>query len=71
MAAVYQCSFSSDSRLLVSSSKDTTIKVWDLVTKKLKNDLPGHDDEVFAVDWASDGQIIASGGRDKVALPKA
>ncbi len=63
---VYQVAFSSDSRLLVSGSADSTIKVWDLRIKKLLVDLPGHADEVFAVDWSPDGQKVASGGRDKV-----
>lgn len=66
MQAVYQISFSSDSRLLVSGSADSTLKVWDLRTKKLHMDLPGHADEVFAVDWSPDGQMVASGGRDRV-----
>jgi WD40 repeat protein len=65
VAPVYQCSWSSDSRLLVSSSKDTTLKVWDVKSQKIKSDLPGHDDEVYAVDWAPDGQQVASGGKDK------
>jgi ribosome assembly protein 4 len=64
--AVYQISFSSDSRLLVSGSADSTVKVWDLKKKKLLNDLPGHADEVFAVDWSPDGQMVATGGRDRV-----
>lgn len=29
-------------------------------------DLPGHADQVFAVDWSTDGQRVASGGKDKV-----
>jgi len=28
-------------------------------------DLPGHKDEVFAVDWSPDGKRVASGGKDK------
>ncbi len=28
-------------------------------------DLPGHKDEVYAVDWSPDGQKVASGGKDK------
>lgn len=34
-------------RLLVSGSKDTTLKVWDVASGKLKENLPGHQDEVF------------------------
>ena len=28
-------------------------------------DLPGHQDEVYAVDWSPDGQKVGSGGKDK------
>lgn len=35
-------------------------------TKKLQIDLPGHADEVFAVDWSTDGSKVSSGGKDKV-----
>jgi WD40 repeat protein len=41
-------------------------QVWDIRSKKVKEDLPGHADEVFAVDWSPDGGSVASGGRDKV-----
>jgi len=70
---VYMCAFSADSRLLVSASKDTTLKVWDvgggsMVKGRktlLREDLPGHKDEVFAVDWSPDGAKVGSGGADK------
>ena len=61
-----QVAWSADSRLCVSGSKDSTLKVWDLRTKKLLADLPGHADEVFSVDWAPDGASVASGGKDRV-----
>lgn len=100
--SVYQVAWSGDSRLLCSSSKDSTMKVWDIRTKKMKFDLPGHADEVYAVselsiqsvgeyiqvflldtrayacfsssssarhmqvDWAPNGERVASGGKDKV-----
>jgi WD40 repeat protein len=32
--------------MLVSGSKDSTLKIWDTRTKKIKTDLPGHADEV-------------------------
>ena len=65
VGAVYQLCWSSDSRLLASGSKDSTIKVWEVKTRKLKEDLPGHADEVFAVDWSPDGRHVASGGKDR------
>lgn len=43
---VYQIAWATDSRLLVSGSKDSTLKIWDARTRKLKTDLPGHADEV-------------------------
>lgn len=46
MAAVYQIAWSADSRLLVSGSSDSTLKVWDVKAQKLATDLPGHADEV-------------------------
>lgn len=46
VAPVYTCAFSPDSRLLVTASKDTTLKVWNTRTHKLVMDLPGHEDEV-------------------------
>lgn len=58
--------WSPDSRLLVSGSKDTTLKVWDVAGGRLKEDLPGHKDEVYAVDWSpGDGGKVGSGGKDK------
>lgn len=62
---VYQVAWSADSRLLVSGSKDSTLKVWDISTKKLMFDLPGHADEVYAVDWSPDGERVCSGSKDR------
>ena len=42
------------------------IQVWDLRTRKLSVDLPGHADEVFCVDWSPAGRGVASGGKDQV-----
>ena len=53
VAAVYQIAWSADSRLLVSGSSDSTLKVWDTKAQKLNTDLPGHADEVWSppVGW--------------------
>lgn len=57
--------FSPDSRYLISGSKDTTLKCWDVAKGTLKEDLPSHKDEVYAVDYSPDGGKVASGGKDK------
>jgi len=49
--------------MLISASKDSTVKIWDLKTYKLKMDLPGHTDEVYCVDFVADK--IVSGGKDR------
>lgn len=49
----------------MTASKDTTLKVWSMASCKLTVDLPGHQDEVYAVDWAPDGKRVGSGGKDK------
>jgi len=65
VASVYQVAWSADSRLLVSGSKDSTLKVWDVAKRKLMFDLPGHADEVYAVDWSPDGERVCSGSKDR------
>ena len=63
VGAVYRLAWSADSRMVVSASKDSTLKIWDLKSYKLKTDLPGHEDEVYCVDFVADK--VVSGGRDK------
>lgn len=66
MVPLAQVAWSADSRLFVSGSRDSTLKLWSVRTRKLVVDLPGHADEVFAVDWSPDGSTVASGGKDRV-----
>lgn len=40
--------------------------MWDVKNRKLEAELPGHADEIYAVDWSSNGLIVASGGKDKL-----
>ena len=50
----------------MTGSKDSTVKIWDVKKMKLMFDLPGHSDEVYAVDWSPDGDKAASGSKDHV-----
>ena len=75
---VYQIVWSYDSRYLVSASKDSTAKLWDIgalsspstsVGKVLKTSaketLPGHADEVYALDWCPISGAVATGSKDR------
>ncbi len=39
------------------------LKLWDVETGTLKHDLPGHNDQAYAVAFSPDGQLLASAGR--------
>jgi len=49
---------------LASGSADSTLKLWSATAKKLAGDLPGHGDEVYALDWSPDGRALVSAGKD-------
>jgi len=49
---------------LASSSKDGTVKVWDVVNRTCQYTFSSHTDAVAAVRWSGDGTII-SGSRDR------
>ena len=46
----------------VSGSADSSLKLWSVEIRKLVNDLPGHEDEVYTVDWSPESQKIISSG---------
>ena len=50
---------------IFESQLTPTRAVWNVSNFKLAKDLPGHEDEVYAVDWSPDGKTVASGGKDK------
>ena len=51
--------------LVVSASRDTLIKIWDVQTKKLLRTLEGHEDYVTCVAFNSDGSKLVSGSEDQ------
>lgn len=63
---IYSIALSSNSNILVSSSQDKTVKLWDMRTG---NEIPGymyHLDLVYCVAISQDGELIASGSADGV-----
>ncbi|KAJ7151843.1 WD40-repeat-containing domain protein [Mycena crocata] len=50
--------------LLLSASEDTTIRLWDVLSKKLLNTYRGHTDAVMAVAFSPDTLELASGSSD-------
>ena len=66
VGAVYQVTWSPDSRFIASASKDSTVKIWKPLGKKALYTLSGHLDEVYSLDWSPYGPRVASGGKDRL-----
>ena len=56
--------FSPDGQTLASGSLDSTIKLWDVQTGKVRHTLAGHSFGVLSVGFSPDGQTLASGSWD-------
>jgi WD40 repeat protein/serine/threonine protein kinase/DNA-binding XRE family transcriptional regulator len=61
---VTSSSFSPDGRLLVTSSKDRTARIWEVTTGK-QIQLLSHPDSVYAVAWSPDGARMATTSYDR------
>ncbi|KEP46139.1 tyrosine kinase catalytic domain protein [Rhizoctonia solani 123E] len=62
---VCSVAFSPDSKLVVSSSRDNTIRTWDAHgTSPVGEPLRGHSEWVYSVSYSPLGNIIASGSKD-------
>jgi WD40 repeat protein len=57
------CACSPDGLLVVSGSRDKTLKIWHVRTGALLMTLAGHSDRILAVCFTADGHIM-SGSRD-------
>jgi WD40 repeat protein len=59
---VWSTAISSDSKLIVSSSDDSTIRTWDVKTGKQMESFIAHEGAVMCVDINKGNAMIASGG---------
>src|ERR1700710_1102794 len=57
--------FSPDQAMLATSSRDKTIKLWDVKTGELKQTLTGHTLDVYCVTFSRDGKLLVSASGDK------
>ena len=63
-AAILDLAVSRDGSLLVSTSDDSTARVWNTETGQCLNFIPGNFAELMAVDISLDNTLIALGGGD-------
>jgi WD40 repeat protein len=58
--------FSPDQAYIVSGSKDNTVCIWKVQSRKQSaNPMVGHRDEITSVGYSHNNEIVASGSRDK------
>jgi WD40 repeat protein len=66
-ADVTDVALSADGALLVSGSRDGTLRVWRTTDGALFQELSGHSDAVHSVDISADGSMVISGSDDRTA----
>ncbi|XP_005107916.1 coronin-7 [Aplysia californica] len=52
------------SDLIITAAYDMTLRMWDLKEQKEVMLIEGHDDQVFCLDWSSDGKQFATVSKD-------
>ncbi len=65
---VFDAVVSPDGERLLTGGADGALSLWSLSTGRVVQSLPGHDDEVHAVDWSADGRYVLSADDELVRL---
>ncbi|OAX31946.1 WD40 repeat-like protein [Rhizopogon vinicolor AM-OR11-026] len=66
--AITSICLSPNERHFVSASRDCSVRIWDLQINQQVGEPLLHDGELLALATSSDGQYIASGGKDKIYI---
>jgi WD40 repeat protein len=61
---IWGLAFSKDNDLLISSSFDGSIRLWDLTNSEHVSILEGHKAQLSTVSVSNDGRLFASGSWD-------
>ncbi|RFU32165.1 hypothetical protein B7463_g4157, partial [Scytalidium lignicola] len=64
-SSVRSVAFSPDGKLVVSGSRDRTVRLWDTATGMMLQTLKGHSDSVRSVAFSPDGKLVVSGSWDR------
>jgi WD40 repeat protein len=66
--SVLAVAFTDGDKTLVSSSRDSTIKIWDVASGELKRTLTNHTRDVYDVEFSHDGKLMATGSTDTTII---
>jgi WD40 repeat protein len=68
MLSIYYILVEQSGNYMLSSSKDSTLKVWDIREGRLLFTMQGHTGPVNAAKFSTDGNFFASGGADQLVM---
>ncbi|KAH0560092.1 hypothetical protein GP486_003385 [Trichoglossum hirsutum] len=57
--------FSPDGKYLATGAGDRFVRLWDIKAKTIRHAFSGHEQDVYALDFARNGRIIASASSDR------
>ncbi|CAB4429467.1 unnamed protein product [Rhizophagus irregularis] len=59
--------FSPDGKHLATGAEDKQIRIWDIRSQTISKLFPGHEQDIYSLDFSRDGRFIVSGSVKKIA----